>query len=428
MPTENGSIRYRTVLRLADGAYSTPPANLKAREMSREVARDRGGSLRPVRPAMEKRVLTRGEVIKILNSVPVFSIQNADDKSMCATMVKGNPTATYFADVRDAEKFMSVVKEHNPSMNLAMQMMPLGSALAHSEKWTKESQNVSMRIQASTAELNSLPGFPELPDELKGAFNPLTSRFPIWVCQDMYTATEMPLFLHQDDLKEAWRKKTGTELDEAKELDVTDLRVLVAKMCSQANESWECVKLVIPKRTVEHANALKQAMLDNGDLPPPLAQGEDQGEDGEQATSAAGASQSAGGGGGGGGGKGKARAADEPLPEAPQEPEELQKPKADGPRKRANATKASKPAAATAAAPVADTSFARNTYLLGLLVVVSIAALACGIAFALNSAGGAAVALDKEPIVDVMGAGATSGSAAGAPAGAGEGMATPAAD
>ena len=234
----------------------------------------------------EKRLATRGEIVAKLNLVPVFSVSDLDTQSICATLVGNQPCGTWFADVRDAEALLAKLRQHNPAMNLGIEATPLGHALALSEKWVPAAAKLTTRIQASTRELASLPGFPELPDELKKAFNPLTSRFPVWVCEDLHTAMDMPFFLHADDLKDAWFKATGKSLDDAKELDVTDLRVLVAKMCCQVG-NWGVMNLLPPQRTVEYMQARKAKMVEDGELPPPLA--DDQDADEADAGTAAGA-------------------------------------------------------------------------------------------------------------------------------------------
>ena len=341
----------------------------------------------------------RDQLIEQLNSVPVFCVQSVDDHSICAETIEGEACGTFFADVRDARNELAEIAQHNPSMSLAIQTMPLGAALAHSEKWTEKSQKASlrMRIQASQAELDSLPGFPELPDELDGAFSPLSSPLPVWECEAMHTATERPLFLHLDDLKDAWREKNGTDLDESDiglasaGVDVIDLRELIEKMCSGQEENWECMRLMAPQLAGRSAKAMRQDMIDCGDLPPPLATSSlatsSLAQPGEAAASA--------------------------TSSKPDGEEVARKAKADGPRKRAS--KATKPSAP--AAPVAGTSSARNMNLL--LLAMCVAALACGIAFVINSAGTSGTAApvdhhDVEPLVDVEGGASAAAGAAGA--------------
>ena len=161
---------------------------------------------------------------------------------------------------------------------------------------------------------------------------------------------------------------------------MVDLRELLAKTCSGEDDGWERLRLVAPQRTARHAKALRQDMLDSGDLPPPLDQGEGRGEEEEA---------------------------------------EAHKPKADGSRKRANATKARKrkPSASKASAPAAGAAApedlplldpARGMYSLGLTLVMCAAAIACahGVTLAINragsdtgfgSAGGSAAPADVEP-------------------------------
>ena len=150
-----------------------------------------------------KRVATRNEIIKKLNKVPAFQIVDGN-KNMCATMTSNGPCGTYFLDHRDAQALRAQIQQHNPGMTIDIDVIPLGNAFALTEKWVKMAQQVPLRLQGSKAVLASMPGFPGLPHELKGAFSPLSSNMPIWVLEELHTESAMPYFLHLEDARHAW--------------------------------------------------------------------------------------------------------------------------------------------------------------------------------------------------------------------------------
>ena len=205
-----------------------------------------GPATEPAAAEEGARPATRPEVVAKLKDVPVFSVIDLSIRSMCATMIKVNnkPVAvgTYFCDERDAKEHMGMIMEHNPGLSLAVDgSQNLGNAFALSERWAKNGPNVPLRIQASKATLQAVSGFPQLPEELRNAFNPLSSRFPLWLSSQMHATGDMAFFLHLDDLVQAWCDVKSCTKEEAHaalkdKLEAVDLRVLCAPSPSRKQE------------------------------------------------------------------------------------------------------------------------------------------------------------------------------------------------
>ena len=203
----------------------------------------------------ELRPATRAEIITKFTTVPVFNLVNNETQQCFPTVdnAAGRPMGTFYLDLADAEEQLGKITSLNPQLSLAIEAAPLSHAWALSEAWIDEAPPPGvLRLQASKAVLASLPGFPELPEELRGAFNPLTSQCPIWQMDELHANGEMPFFFHFEDMAAYWMAKTGQPRESLPMdgLDVTDLRVLVARMVSQA-DAWGRAMLVPPMRSMQ---------------------------------------------------------------------------------------------------------------------------------------------------------------------------------
>jgi hypothetical protein len=224
-----------------------------------------------------RRPATRGEIVTKMTTVPVFNLVRTDNQQAFPTVDNPaqKPMGTFYFDFLDAETQLRSVQALNPHVGLAIEVAPLSHAWALSERWVDQAPPPGvLRLQASKAVLASLPGFPELPEELRAAFNPLTSRCPLWQLDALHTVEEMPYFFHYEDLVAYWAARTGQPADALPDdgLDVTDLRVLVARMSTQP-EVWERLRLIPPRRSMELTSqpmpGLAEA-VDAGSEPPPL--------------------------------------------------------------------------------------------------------------------------------------------------------------
>ena len=132
------------------------------------------------------RPLTRAEIIDKMHIVPVFSVINAETKQMCPVAQEdGSFCGCWFVDLADAEEHLAKLKAGHAEMQCTIEVTPLSKAFALSEQWVGTAAlsgagGVPLKLQASKAELARLPGFPPLPESLRRAFNPRTSRMPVW--------------------------------------------------------------------------------------------------------------------------------------------------------------------------------------------------------------------------------------------------------
>jgi hypothetical protein len=222
-------------------------------------------------PAGKK--LTRYDVVQKLNAVPTFRIADAASKGMCATVIPFNGKAikcgTYFADIEDARELLGKIKEHNAGMDVVIDIIPMGDAFAHCEQWIRTQPMVPLRMLASAALLKQVEGFPDLPEEVRGVFNPLSSKFPLWTIPELHTDTDMPFFMRLADLREAWSKASGRPPEELSTLEAIDMRMLVGNMCSQ-QKRWDLARIVAPSESLEFWEQHKREAVENGDEPPPL--------------------------------------------------------------------------------------------------------------------------------------------------------------
>jgi hypothetical protein len=223
------------------------------------------------------RKATRGEIITKFTTIPVFNLTNTETQQAFPTIDNpvGRPMGTFYTDLADAEEQVAKCQQLNPQFKLAIEAVPLSHAWALSERWVNEAPPPGvLRIQASKAVLESLPGFPGLPDELRSGFNPATSQMPLWQMDELHTDKEMPYFFHFEDMVDYWMAKSGRPREEfpTANLDVTDLRVLVARMVTQ-EERWDRMLLVPPRRTMQMTTQKMPDLpvpLDEGSEPPPL--------------------------------------------------------------------------------------------------------------------------------------------------------------
>ena len=149
----------------------------------------------PSRMSLAPRALTRAEVIEKMHVVPVFSVINMKSREMCPVEEEGGFCGIWYIDIADAEEQLMKLRAGHPDIEYTIEVTPLSKAFALSERWVGDAApggfSVPLKLQASTAELARLPGFPPLPEELRGAFNPRTDRLPVWQMDELKGAAPM---------------------------------------------------------------------------------------------------------------------------------------------------------------------------------------------------------------------------------------------
>ena len=226
------------------------------------------------------RPLTRAEIIDKMHIVPVFSVINAETKQMCPVAQEdGSFCGCWFVDLADAEEHLAKLKAGHAEMQCTIEVTPLSKAFALSEQWVGTAAlsgtgGVPLKLQASKAELARLPGFPPLPESLRRAFNPRTSRMPVWQMDEL---KGMPLFFHFDDLEAYWMAESGKPKEEMPQdgLDVRALREVIARATFEPFDWMGKLCLVAPRRSVQISTErmATEGAASEHDEPPPLEGG-----------------------------------------------------------------------------------------------------------------------------------------------------------
>ena len=217
--------------------------------------------------ALGRDPLTHQSVVDKLDALPVFHIKAANG-NMVPTDDAGTPCGCFYLDADDAKRQMARLEETNAVLGLELEVTPLGTAFALSEGWSQVPEGTQLRLQGSLALLASLPEPPEpLPQVLQQRFNQLTSALPlIWIEGHRTWKGETPFYSDVLTLLSEWTRGTGKSKEQMPAVTVIDLRLVVARMLSQADD-WRRVCFVPARKAMDH---VRQLAVNNGDEPPPL--------------------------------------------------------------------------------------------------------------------------------------------------------------
>ena len=220
--------------------------------------------------------LSHQEIVNKLDIVPVFNIVRMPDRAMVPTEddfgITGDPSACWYFDHEDAKTQLEALQKENPTVQLAIETTPLGTAFALSEGWQPVPENTALRLQASRAGLGELPEAPDpLPDALRERFNPRTGPIPLLGVDDFRLGNgSTPLFFGITDLVRTWTRDTGKPKEEMPNLTLVDLRLIVARMLSDEGQDWRLLQFCAARKSLEYAAELHTRDVDLGDEPPPL--------------------------------------------------------------------------------------------------------------------------------------------------------------
>ena len=248
--------------------------------MAEEAAAQRAPAVEPAEngapvqlalPGMEP--LTHQQVVEKLDVVPVFHIVGGTDRMMVPTPTSGGGPAcgTWFFAFEDAQRALEATRASNPSLPLAIEASPLGTAFALSEGWSPSlvPEGAHLRLQCSSRVLASMPEPPQpLPEALSNRFNPLTSCLPTFAVDGDFRTPHgaTPVCFDVQTLAATWERESGRPPSEMPGVRVVDLRMLLATMLTQAQD-WRGVAFTAAPKVLQHARLLNVA---TGDEPPPL--------------------------------------------------------------------------------------------------------------------------------------------------------------
>ena len=229
---------------------------------------------------------TKKQLLTYLDQVLAFNlVELVDGQQLPVTSPSGE--VVWYLDENDGAEALLARKETHAGQ-LALGCTPLGRAFGLSEGWVTPKGRLPgpMKLQASSAMLKDVAGDIKsadqiFPPSLRKRFNKRTSPLPMWSFTEPFDdGACMPFFFDRLSMAEYWLDRTGRPREELpKDLVLTDLRVLIVRMLTKAEE-WKKIKLVPShasaewqKQREERAKAeleAKAKAIENGDEPPPL--------------------------------------------------------------------------------------------------------------------------------------------------------------
>jgi len=210
--------------------------------------------------------LTPQQVVEKLNDIPTFAVMHETPKGRKFVPLhfkedaedKGLSSCAFFAEPYEAKHALLQAKKQHPDMNLAIGVMPLGKAYALAVGWAEAgSQKVPFTLRAEPKMAKQLR--PLLKQQLEVAKLPTHWHFPVFMCEEIQSATVLPVFLTREGLASTW-KALGKEGPPPTQVTVTDLRIVVEEMQKGFKETgcdWSIVRFL---GSEQGWNAVKEGM------------------------------------------------------------------------------------------------------------------------------------------------------------------------
>lgn len=167
--------------------------------------------------------LSKQDVIRLLDSIPVFNVvTEADNRIVGTTDEHGAECVRWFADADEAGSAMVVAQARNPAVSLQLACTPLGTAFALSEGWQSTPSKLPLKLHASRQVVAGVA------EELNASAD--ADAFPVFCCDELSSARVRPFFLSKQDLAETWVAAGRSADSVPTELTVVLLSKLVQMM------------------------------------------------------------------------------------------------------------------------------------------------------------------------------------------------------
>jgi len=231
--------------------------NQKAAQQAHEAKRAQvEQQVAVARRDQEGQELSRPEIVAKLDSIPAFTIVNADKQLVPLNIwdAAGNVLdriSMIWTEPVEAKSALAQARQQQPDAQLAIGTIPLGKALALCEGWAEAAGVSGFQLQGHSkvsAELKPL-----LVAQLEQQGLPTTHVFPVFLCEELSTDTCMPVFLSRAEMVSTWdavTREAGVERKPPEKMTVMDLRILVARM-QQGGMDWSVIKFVGTDRAYE---------------------------------------------------------------------------------------------------------------------------------------------------------------------------------
>ena len=170
----------------------------------------------------------------------------------------------WFTDPDEASALLQATAAGNPEKDLKLLVAGLGGAFTSCNGFPDgglggelkmpdgDASKVELRLQGSHGLVNEVK--PRLLELLKAqGIDPGHWVMPVFMCEELQSATLYPVFLHPADLAAVW-EKAGRDPDKLPEnLTVMDIRMLVQAMATDETNAWNILEFVGSTKAAELA-------------------------------------------------------------------------------------------------------------------------------------------------------------------------------
>lgn len=219
----------------------------------------------------EGAALSKEEIVAKLDALPAFCVVDAKKQFVPLSVHKGGSVTdgvtTFWTEPLEAKDALAQAIHQRPDANLALGTIPLGRAFALCEGWAEAAGATSFRLHAHSKV--SLELRPMLTKQLDQQGLPTEHVFPIFMCEELSTETQMPLFLSRVEMVATWEaamQKAGLTRPPPEKMTVMDLRILVKRM-QAGGMDWSIFNFIGTDRAYE---TVREGQRQEEERPPPL--------------------------------------------------------------------------------------------------------------------------------------------------------------
>lgn len=227
--------------------------------------------------------LPEGEVVKRLETVPVFAITNEKGSPILASVPDkkdGSQIATFFVSHQDAQTAVSRIKSANPEVGKSARVVPV--SLRQAYELTRDSQKnkqekIAFQFLPTQQQVNTAVSLLKQKGQEVKQFNGV----PLFYAsggsgkdKGLLTVTQnnkqmIPFFFNQQDLKAMLEqlKKQNTKLS-ATQIEVTTLGQVVDSMLKNNDAALNQVMLVPAKDSVDYVQSQQRSAANKGGAAP----------------------------------------------------------------------------------------------------------------------------------------------------------------
>ena len=225
--------------------------------------------------ALERKALTKEEIMEKLNAIPTFCIVNKDGGVIgMADAEGGKKSCCWFTDAAEAKAILAAVQKSNPDAGLRLECHGLGGAFTQCNGWESEDGKpvaeakspdgdaIELRLQGNHALCKAAgPKLEKMLDDMgidKGCW-----QLPLFICDKLQSPKIVPVFLNPRDLAKMWERSGRKKEDLPEDISVMDIRMLVKQMQTDENP-WKIFHFVGSVDSVRLAAEIQGIPLPEG--------------------------------------------------------------------------------------------------------------------------------------------------------------------